>query len=390
MSKSENALYHIQCDKTLSLTDIQALMLLYQPLVGNEVINVYLTLYAQVNQSYTHLRLCTLLNAMSMDTLKQCKLKLEEYHLLRTFYKKETNTYFYYLQLPLSPKDFLSTSYYANLYLQQVGNTVYEQTLQNFASYFETPKDYKELTIPTKHITQTSFTNTIEVPSIQPRLHFQMDGENINFDYDRFISHLTPLKFPPSLRTQENMALIGSLATIHGLSADAMLILVTHSISLDPETFHAERLKVLCERSKPDIVEAKDRYELPPVSFLQNLQKGASVSFYDRKLLERLAMDMHFPPVVINIMIEHILKTSNNRLVPKYVEMVASEWARDNVYTKEKALLQIKKRVTYKHTQTSNIQIATPSYMQEKEEGKQENKDALLSNIQKLKQQMKG
>ena len=37
-------------------------------------------------------------------------------------------------------------------------------------------------------------------------------------------------------------------------------------------------------------------------------------------------------------MIEHILKISQNRLNRNFVDMVAAEWARDGVTTKQQAL----------------------------------------------------
>lgn len=49
---------------------------------------------------------------------------------------------------------------------------------------------------------------------------------------------------------------------------------------------------------------------------------------------------MEFSDDVINEMMEYILKRSENKLRKIFVEMVAGEWARDEVKTKEDALLE--------------------------------------------------
>ena len=74
-------------------------------------------------------------------------------------------------------------------------------------------------------------------------------------------------------------------------------------------------------------MKSKDPYDLPPISFLISKQNGAAVSMNDKKILERLSLDMHFPSPVINIMIEYILKISDNRLNNRFVDMVSGEWA---------------------------------------------------------------
>ena len=141
--------------------------------------------------------------------------------------------------------------------------------------------------------------------------------------------------------------------------------------------FDDEKLKIYVEKSKPDITEAKDPYSLPPVSFLQAKQNGAQVSLTDRKILEDLAVKMHFAPEVINVMIEYILKKSQNRLVRAFVEMVAGEWARDGVKTKEDAIAQTKKKTEH---YTNKKEAVLPAYMKAK---KTKEKTALTEEEQK-------
>ena len=76
---------------------------------------------------------------------------------------------------------------------------------------------------------------------------------------------------------------------------------------------------------------------------------------------------MHFSPEVINVMIEYILKRSQNRLVKQFVDMVAGEWARDGVKTREDAIKETNKK-NPKWNKT--MEKALPEYL--KEEKKEE------------------
>ena len=142
----------------------------------------------------------------------------------------------------------------------------------------------------------------------------------------------------------------------------------------------------MAEKTAPDVTQAKDPYDLPPVSFLQAKQNGAAVSLSDRKLLEHLSVDMQFPPDVINVMIEYILKKSQNRLVKAFVDMVAGEWARDGVTTREQAFAETRKQtVSYRSTKKEDV---LPEYMSRdmqnnSEERSAEEIEALMKGLKK-------
>ena len=386
--------YRTYLSRDLSATDLDALMTLYQPLVGGDAILVYLTLASESHNTLqmNHARLFRLMNEIQLDTFLHAKARLEEYMLLRSFVKEgETkNTYLYVLISPLNAKDFFATSIYANRFMKAAGKKTYEENMNRYASSFMKTEGYKEITVAIKNVKEDDYDNSITYTTIKPRFRFQDDDTTINFDYDHFIATTSTNVFPSELRTQENMSYIGKLATLYGLSADRMRINVAHSISLKRMTFDKERLKFLCENSKADITKAKDPYTLPPVSFLMSKQNGAAVTLTDKKILERLSMDMHFSPVVINIMIEYILKVSDNRLNSKFVDMVAAEWARDGIKTREQALLETKKTVTRNKTY-SNTVISTPKFFQTPSVKQPEQpNEQLLAQIKKMQAKMGG
>lgn len=365
--------YTIMADKSLSSSDIDILMTLYQPLVMGDGILLYLTLYAEsknVHANMTHARLFTFMNPISSDTFLRARMRLEAYGLLKTYIKasQSENSYLYSLQMPMSGSDFFA-SFYAKEYLQLVGKKIFNENANKYMRSFSDWQEYKEVSVQMNHQKENDLDYSVHYQKMQPKLSFSNDDSDISFDYNRFITITSALVFPIELRTQENMALIGRLATVHGISADKMQILVSKCCNLDHLQFNSEKLKVLCERAQPDITKAKDPYTLPPVSFLQSKQNGASVSLTDKKIIEHLSIDMHFSNEVINIMLEHILKVSNNQLREKFVYMVAGEWARDGVNNREKALAECNKKISSGNAKPK-VSVSVPDYMIDQNTGK--------------------
>lgn len=358
--------FRVECRDSISQESLFSLYMYYQPVIGPAAAALYMTLYAEGRTQHTqenHSHLSALLR-MSIDDIERARIRLEEYMLLRTYaQEQETRTnYIYVLHVPLSRENFLSSAELRNAYASAVGQKQAEAAVARVQSEKLSVNGYKEVTRIIAHRTEKrDYETDVVYSKVSPRYRFEDDDEAINFDYEKFFLTTSTLVFPAELRTQENLKLIGKLATVHGLSADRMRILVSKCINMENMTFDGERLKLLSEKAVPDITKASDPYSLPPVSFLQAKQNGAPVSLTDRRILEDLSVKMHFPPEVINVMIEYILKKSKNRLVRAFVEMVAGEWARDGVHTKEQAIAATKKKTT---AQTyARKEKAVPAYM---------------------------
>ena len=365
-------IYKIECADFLSKDMLASLFSLYQPIIGIHAINLYMILYIEgVNQrtQESHSRLLTTLN-MTIDDFVRSRTRLEEFMLVRVYQEEQENrtNYIYILHAPLPAESFFSSKALMNRYIESVGQKHAELTIKKLSPVHLSTGGYKDIT---KKVSYKSYEqevdHTVVYHKVLPRYQFDLEGTEINFDYERFFATTSPLVYPTEVRTQENLMLIGKLATVYGLSVDRMRVLVSHSINIDKMTFDDEKLKVLAQKSKPDVTEAKDIYSLPPVSFLQAKQNGAEVSIADRKILEDLSLKMHFSPEVINVMIEYILKRSQNRLVKQFVDMVAGEWARDGVKTREDAIKETNKK-NPKWNKT--MEKALPEYL--KEEKKEE------------------
>lgn len=349
--------YRVEMTENLSEDAISSLITLYLPLMGKDAVLLYLLLHSEGRLQHTqesHSRLFEILN-LSADEVETARLHLEEYLLVRTYLQEgeSRNSYIYHLNAPLPSESFLSSHEFVAMYVHALGNRQADNTVAKFVSGSISTSGYKDITVSVRRMPEERFNeDSVSFQKVRPSYSFSNEDVDINFDYDHFFATTSDVVFPNILRTRENLELIGKLATLYGLSADRMRILVGHAITLDPAVLDTEKLKNSAARAVPDVTTAKDPYSLPPVSFLMARQNGAMVSQADKRILEKLRMDMHFPNEVINIMIEYILKRSDNRLNSRFVDMIAGEWARDGVRTREDAIKATKKNTGTRRKRT--------------------------------------
>ena len=349
--------YRVEMTENLSEDAISSLVTLYLPLMGKDAVLLYFLLHSEGRLQHTqesHSRLFEILN-LSADEVETARMHLEEYLLLRTYVQEgETrNSYIYHLNAPLPSESFLSSHEFDSMYIHALGSRQADNTVAKFVSGSISTSGYKDITVSVRRMPEERFHEaSVSFQKVRPRYTFSNEDVDINFDYDHFFATTSDVVFPNILRTRENLELIGKLATLYGLSADRMRILVGHAITLDPPVLDTEKLKNSAARAVPDVTTAKDPYSLPPVSFLMAKQNGAMVSQADKRILEKLRMEMHFPNEVINIMIEYILKRSDNRLNSRFVDMIAGEWARDGVKTREDAIKETKKNTGVRKKRT--------------------------------------
>ena len=381
--------YRIEYSGGISEEIVLSLMQLYQPLIGPAAANLFLTMAAEGMRQHTletHSRLFSLCGIDPMEFDRACA-RLEEYLLLRVYCRKgeSRDQYIYHLNVPLNAASFMQSSIYMSRLQKAIGQKNMETTVSRLNDNTVSTQGYQDITRQVRSSEEELHEESVYT-TVQPRYRFVEDDTSINFDYERFIASTSPLVFPMELRTRENLALIGKLATVHGLSVDRMRILIKKCVNLNTMEFDGERLRLLAEKSTPDVKGGKDVYSLPPASFLQAKQNGAMVSLPDRRILDHLAIDMHFNNEVINIMIEYILNVSDNQLHSRFVDMVASEWARDGIATREQALLQTKKQPSYKSS-GRRVTIDAPDYIirQMNNELPQETK-ASREDIEKIKE----
>ena len=356
----------------LSNNDLSILLNLYQPLVGNEAISLYYTLWSYLDKSetisneWTHHHLLKNMQ-ITIREIDDARIKLEAIGLLKT-YKKEgnVNNYIYEMYSPMSASEFINNPVLATALFNTIGKLEYEKII----SFYKIPslnlRDYEDIT--------KSFSDVFG---------FYQGSINDNLIYDlrksryRHIEILSKIELntilsliPDELLNKKtiNKSLkeyIYNIAYIYNYDNDDMVSLIRNSINdmhriekkllrENAEKYYSfenlGKLPSLIYKNQPDYLRKKinddsNRSKMiymfettSPYDFINSKYKKGSPTATDLKIIAHLLLDLELKPGVVNVLIDYVLKINNNRLVKSYVDTIASQWSRANIETVEAAM----------------------------------------------------
>lgn len=365
--------------------------LLYAPLIGQSAAQLYQLLCALSNarRPITNHRLICKLSGMSIERIEKERQVLERFLLLKTFLDPKNNEYLYRIELPKNGNAFLRHEVFGRLYLRQFGKDAYEYAKLYFASDQADTQTFVELTAPFS-LDDPQWLQSPSEAFISLRPTKEVDHtEILDFDFGKFLKGFER-RFPYSLQTQENLSLIAELATVHGLDEMEMRKLVNQCINPRTKVFNSELLKKKA-RAKSKIKESgwDDPYQAAPIQFFKNLQPNIPISASDSRLIESLLVDYHLPKEVVNVLIEHVLKRSNQSFGRTYVEKVAGTWARLGIDTLEKAKEQAEKEMTAARSYVKTKKELPDWYAQTEDDNVADIDDQVIADLQqKLNEKM--
>lgn len=366
--------YRIELNHMLSLAQIKSLMLCYQSIIGPTAVTLYLTLVNEAENQRgfeAHTRLCALMG-IDIVAFELARGKCEEVNLIQTWYEKNDTreNYIYALKAPLTVEQFLSHDVLGRRYIQVVGGKMAEVTQTKAVRPIIEKEGFRNISKRFgAHVLQ-SWTKDDEVKfnKVKPNATYKtMQESYISFDYDAFLAESTNLSFPIEARTHEALEVIGQLATLYGITPNRMRILVGHSINNSTNVLDIQKLKNLASYEKPKEEKSKNPYDVSPVYFLQNLQKGIPVARSEAKMLEFLISDMKMKHEVVNVLVEYVLNNNDNRLSKGYVEKVAGTWVRNQIDSLDKALAAIKETTQSRKESTPVRKTLLPKNFEQRE-----------------------
>ena len=356
----------------LSNNDLSILLNLYQPLVGNEAISLYYTLWSYLDKSetisneWTHHHLLKNMQ-ITIREIDDARIKLEAIGLLKT-YKKEgnVNNYIYEMYSPMSASEFINNPVLATALFNTIGKLEYEKII----SFYKIPslnlRDYEDIT--------KSFSDVFG---------FYQGSINDNLIYDlrksryRHIEILSKIELntilsliPDELLNKKtiNKSLkeyIYNIAYIYNYDNDDMVSLIRNSINdmhriekkllrENAEKYYSfenlGKLPSLIYKNQPEYLRKKTNDDsnrskmiymfetTSPYDFINSKYKKGSPTATDLKIIAYLLLDLELKPGVVNVLIDYVLKINNNRLVKSYVDTIASQWSRANIETVEAAM----------------------------------------------------
>lgn len=403
--------YTVVNQTILTEIDKKTLISLYEPIIGPTAVSLYLTLWSDLDKSemiskdYTHHHLMTILKS-SMEEIKKARHSLEALGLLKSFVKKDENIneYLYELYSPMSAYDFFNHPVLNVLLLNNVGEIEYNNLLQYYKKKAISKVGFEE-------ITSTMNETFKSVNAIQEQVLVRKVSKNdINLseviDFDLLEVSLPKGMVNSRTLNKKTKELINQLAYIYNVDTIKMSEIIRlvidefglinkdklrESVRKNYEYNNNGSLPTIVFRTQPEHLRSPEGDKTNrgkmiyvfentrPYDFLKSKNKGIKPSARDLKLMEHLAVDFELPAGVINVLIDYALRINDGKLIPKYLEAIAGEWARKSVKTVEEAMNVAEKghKKVVKNVKETRpkVEVKAPAWMykdNEKQEMSQE------------------
>lgn len=373
--------------------DMEIINLLYLPIIGPLAVSLYNVLYNDLDHlktmsdNLTHAHLLANLH-LSCKELVEVRNVLEAIGLIKSYVKTDSvNRYIYELYSPVSCHEFFSHPILNIVLYNNVGKIEYDRLI----NYFKIPKVNKEgYTEITKKFNQ--------VFDSVPCTSFDMYKDNIrkynkqklnidsNFDIN-FLIESMPKQIDKKVFTKDLQELIISLAYLYDIDATRMGSIIKscinergtvnrdelRKVARDHYQFdHSGLLPTVVEQTQPEYLRkpigdnsniAKMIYTFETVSpydFLRSKCGDAEPVKRDVKLLEDLLIDHKLKPGVVNVLVDYVLKTNDNKLTRSLVETIAGQWERKKIETVEDAM-EIARKNHQAHMKSQSVSKKTIS-----------------------------
>lgn len=368
--------------------DRTVLTMLYQPIIGPLPVMLYFSLWADLDKSelmsteHTHHHLATNMQ-LSLNEIKEARKKLEAIGLLKTFYKEENiNTYIYQLYSPVKPSDFFNHPILNVVLYNNTGAKEYEK-LKN---YFKMPKintsSFQDVTASfTDVFTSVPLTSYDIVNDDIRKTNIRKLNIDTNFDFEFLESSLPKSLDKSKIFTKEIKELIIQLSYLYQIDVVKMQDILPICLT-ERGTINKEELRKTCRNyytfdnhgllptivfnTQPEYLKkppgdtsrrAKMIYTfetINPYELLKSKNNGAEPTTRDLKLAEDLIIKYGLNYGVVNVLIDYILKTQDNKLNRKLAEAIAGQWQRNKVETVDEAMkLAEKHHKQYKKNSTT-------------------------------------
>lgn len=408
--------------------DRTILTMLYQPIIGPLPIMLYFSLWSDLDQlelistEYTHHHLVTNMQ-LSLKEITESRQKLEAIGLLKTFYKEEnTGSYIYQLYSPIKAHDFFNHPILNVVLYNNLGKTEYEK-LKN---YFKTPRintsSYEDITASFQDVfTSVPLTSYEVVNDNIRKKNIRKLNIDTNFDFEFLLESLPKSIDKDKALTKETKELILELSFLYELDVLKMKDIIPICLT-ERGTINKEELRKNCRNyyqfdnhgllpslvynNQPEYLKtplgdtskrAKMIYTfetISPYELLKSKNNGSEPTTRDLKLAEDLIISYGLKPGVVNVLIDYILKTNNNRLTRNLAETIAGQWKRLNIETVDDAMhLAEKEHKKYKKAKTTKTtkiikEEKTPEWFNkniEKKEATEEQKSKMEELLKKYK-----
>lgn len=380
--------YQIEQKKSIDSEELASFAILYAPLLKPLSYQFYL-LMSGILESHgrikNHRFFCETLHCTPLE-LTQAREELERFMLLKTYQSDDQKSLILQLQPIKRGFKFLNHEVLGRYYLMKMGSKAYQFVQICFKDPALSLEGYS-------NISEVFNPQVMSDYSMQEETQFQTyrltaEPKKGTFDLSKFLKKCSKLIFPTSERNRANLQVIEEMGNYYNVSCDDMIEFVGKATPNKTMTFNSNKFKELVRKKYlPLQEENEDPYKMNPVAFLQRKQNGVIPSSVDARLLEELTSQFKLKDDVINIMVEHILNTNQNRLDRNYVTKIASTWVRNEIDTQEKAF-EACKPVTKKTKTMKQVERKLPEWYTNHDEEYEQASDEEIEEFKKMLEEL--
>lgn len=351
--------------------DKKILVDLYQPIIGNSAVSLYLTLLNDLEKNsfvtgeLTHHHLLSVMQ-ISLEDIVKSREKLEGIGLVKTYVKKgSVNNYVYALYSPVSASEFLNHPILNMVLYNNVGKLEYKKIVDSYKLPRIVLKDYEDISLKFDDVftsvTVNSFFNNDNIVS-------KKKGEILFkdiVDFELLISGLDSNMINEKAFNKDVRNLINNLSFLYNIDISTMQSLIRTCINekgmIDKDLLrkgarnfyqfeNSGNLPTIVHYSQPEYLKSpvgdgskrgKMIYTFEntnPYQFLKSKYKNGKVVTRDLQIVENLLLDLKLSPGVVNVLLDYCLRVNNKKLNKNYIETIASHWKRLGIETVPEAM----------------------------------------------------
>ncbi|MGL9728438.1 DnaD domain protein [Enterococcus sp. DIV0756] len=364
--------YTVYGEPQLDQSKQDALLYLYQPIIGSKALSLYLNLASDVtierkSPALMHAELLAAID-IGLSSMIKAREKLEGIGLLRT-YKLEDESIgmnlIYQLMTPSDSIDFFQDQLLSFLLIEKIGRTRYDRLVERFKPKVFDMSSAQNITkrfFEVYRLDETSFDSQSDILE-QTQSDFTTEEES---NWKLFTQQLLQV-YKISLTPEEQFN-VKQLQILYGLNPLDMARYVANATVAEKDGLNLSYLRKLVDKenrpnpalkridkkknvsinekfNSKELELIKQSKELTPIDFISSIKNAKGGFVYDGEvtLLDKLIKRNIFDSSVINMMIHYILVIKKNTGINKnYLDSVSNAWAQNNVRTPEEAILYMR------------------------------------------------
>ena len=382
--------YRVETPSALNIHDMESLWNPYLALACAQTIGLYCLFHTESSHGTTidtHSHLCLLMDSR-IEHLDVLLRNLERLGLIESFVRglEDHQDFIYTLKQPLGLHSLLAHEALGRALYQKIGNDAFEQLKKRYAHPLFDKQGFTPISAKFDPATLAQWDQRHESEYQSQRIEVAAKLTNLTFDSRKFLRMCSSVVFPLEMRTQETLAKIEELGSIFGISEDDMIRLVGRCVNYKTKQVDLEALrqKIVHEPQHTEVL-SENPYLWPPILFLKNKQNGIEPVDADKRLIIKLISELRLNPEVVNVLIENVLMTNDQRLSKAYVEKIAATWSRLDIKTIEEAKNAIESlKGSFKSKGTKKRNDLMPAYTENAQGISDEERRELFASLQNL------